>query len=124
MEYCRITFLGLEKWENHWLIPRPEMLLMPRTRVVHSLAIFLTKASLRLPCVFPSYIYNASSSFSFISSWLIIERDRETVACYSVVLASVTLSTVSLQAFLQSVTFNGKFLFPYIFISEDVNLGT
>ena len=48
-----------------------------RTRVVHSLTPFLTKASLCLPRVFPSYIYSAPSSFSFISSWLIIERDRE-----------------------------------------------
>ena len=50
---------------------------MLRTRVVHLLAPFLVKASLRLPCVFPSYIYSAPSSFSFISSLLIIERDRE-----------------------------------------------
>ena len=40
-------------------------------------ALFLAKASLRLLRVFPSYIYSAPSSFSFISSWLIIERDRE-----------------------------------------------
>ena len=50
---------------------------MLRTCVVHLLAPFLAKASLRLPCVFPSYIYSAPSSFSFISSLLIIERDRE-----------------------------------------------
>ena len=59
---------------------------------------------------FFSYIYSALSSFSFISSLLIIERDteRKTVTCYSVALASVNISSatsysVSLQAFLQSI---------------------
>ena len=75
----RITILGPEKRENRWLTPRLEMHLLLRTRVVHLLALFLTKASLRLPCVFPSYIYSARSPFSFISSLLIIERDREIV---------------------------------------------
>ena len=105
--------MGLEKWENHWLIPRLEMHLMPKTRVSLSLAPFLMKVSLRLPRVFPSYIYSVPSLFSFISFWLIFER--ETVAFDSVDLASVTLSTVSLQTFLQRVTFNSKFLFLYIF---------
>ena len=76
---CRITILGPKKQENRWLTPRPEMHLMLRTRVIHLLAPFLTKASLRLPCIFPFYIYSASSLFSFISSLLIIERDREIV---------------------------------------------
>ena len=58
-------------------IPRSAIHLMPKTRVGLLLAPFLTKVSLRLPCVFPSYIYSAPSSFSFILSWLIIERDRE-----------------------------------------------
>ena len=50
---------------------------MLQTRVVHLLAPFLTKVSLRLLCVFFSYIYSAPSSFSFISSLLIIKRDTE-----------------------------------------------
>ena len=74
---CQITFLGPEKQENHRLIPHPEMHLMPKTRVVLPLTPFLSKASLRLPCVFPSYIYSAPFSFSFISSWLIFERETE-----------------------------------------------
>ena len=74
---CQITFLGLEKRENHRLIPHPEMHLMPKTRVVLPLTPFLTKASLRLPRVFPSYIYSAPFAFSFISSWLIFERETE-----------------------------------------------
>ena len=86
---------------------------MPKTHVGLPLAPFLTKASLRLPRVFPSYIYNAPSLFSFISFWLIFER--ETVTFDSVDSAFVTLSTVSLQAFLQKVTFNNKFIFLYIF---------
>ena len=50
---------------------------MLKTRVVHLLAPFLTKASLRLPCIFPPYIYRAPSSFFFILSLQIIERDKE-----------------------------------------------
>ena len=90
---------------------------MPKTQVGLPVALFLTKVSLRLPRVFPFYIYSASSLFSFISFWLIFERERqrETVAFDSVDSASVTLSTVSLQAFLQRVTFNNKFIFLYIF---------
>ena len=78
VESCRITILGLEKQENHWWTPHPEMHLILRTRVIHLLAPFLTKASLRLPCVFPSYIYSAPSSFFlhfiFADYW---ERQRE-----------------------------------------------
>ena len=74
---CQITFLGPEKRENHWLIPCPEMHLMPKTHVILPLSLFLTKASLRLLRTFPSYIYSAPSSFSFISSWLIFERETE-----------------------------------------------
>ena len=76
---CSITILSPEKRENRWLTPHPEMHLMLRTHVVHLLAPFLTKASLCLPCIFPSYIYSEPSPFSFISSLLIIERDREIV---------------------------------------------
>ena len=74
---CQITFLGPEKRENHWLIPCPEMHLMPKTHVILPLSLFLTKASLRLLRTFPSYIYSAPSSFSFISSWLIFERETK-----------------------------------------------
>ena len=74
---CQITFLGPEKRENHLLIPCLEMHLMPKTRVVLPLALFLTKASLRLPHAFPSYIYSAPSSFSFISSWQIFKRETK-----------------------------------------------
>ena len=48
-----------------------------KTRVGPLLAPFLMKASLCLLCAFPSYIYNAPSSFSFISFWLIFERETE-----------------------------------------------
>ena len=74
---CQITFLGPEKQENYRLIPCPEMYLMPKTRVILPLAPFLTKASLRLLRVFPSYIYSTPSSFSFISSELIFERETK-----------------------------------------------
>ena len=59
------------------LIPRSEMHLMPKTRVGLPLAPFLTKASLRLLHVFPSYIYSAPSLFFFISFCLIFERETE-----------------------------------------------
>ena len=99
MESRQIIFLGPEKREDH-LVNSSKMHLIPKTRVSLPLAPFLTKASLRLSCVFPSYIYSAPSLFFFISFWLIF--DRETVAIDSVDLAftSVTLSAVSLQAFL------------------------
>ena len=54
-----------------WLITRSETHLMPKTRVGLLLTLFWTKASLRLPYVFPSYIYSAPSLFFFISFWLI-----------------------------------------------------
>ena len=82
---------------------------MPKTRVSLPLAPFLMKVSLRLPRVFASYIYSVPSLFFFISLWLIFKR--ETVAFDSVNLAftPVTLSVVSLQAFLQRVTLTVSF---------------
>ena len=75
---CWITILGLEKWECHLWTPRPETHLLRQTRVVYSLAPFLTKASLHLPCVFSSYIYTVLiPHISLISSLLIIERVKE-----------------------------------------------
>ena len=56
VESCWITILGLEKRECHWWTPHPETHLLRRTCVVYSLAPFLTKASLHLPCVFSFYI--------------------------------------------------------------------
>ena len=98
-----------------WLIPRSAMHLMPKTRVGLLLALFLTKALLRLLHVFPSYIYSAPSLFFFISFWLIFERERqrEIIAFDFVDLAFtfVTLSAINLQSFLQRITFNSKFLF-------------
>ena len=86
---CWITILDLEKRECHWWTPHPKTHLLRRTRVVYSLAPFLTKASLRLPCIFSSYIYNAHSSYFslFHLCWLLRETKRETVACYFVVLS-------------------------------------
>ena len=57
-------------------IPQSAIHLMPKTRVGLLLAPFLTKASLCLPRIFPSYIYSAPSSFFSISFWLIFVRER------------------------------------------------
>ena len=64
------------------LIPRSEKHLMPKTRVGLPLAPFLTKASLRLLHVFPSYIYSAPSLFFFISFYLIFERETKRDRCF------------------------------------------
>ena len=73
----KLLFWAQRSGKIIWLIPRSEMHLMPKTHVVLPLTPFLTKASLHLPRVFPSYIYSAPFSFSFISSWLIFERETE-----------------------------------------------
>ena len=73
----KLLFWAQRSGKIIWLIPRSAMHLMPKTRVDLPLASFLTKASLRLPRVFPSYIYNAPSLFFFISLWLIFERETE-----------------------------------------------
>ena len=107
----KLLFWAQRSGKIIWLIPWSTMHLMPKTHVNLPLAPFLTKASLRLSRVFPSYIYSAPSLFFFISLWLIFKR--ETVAFDSVNLAftPVTLSVVSLQAFLQRITLTVSFYF-------------
>ena len=83
----KLPFWAWRSGKINWWTPYPEMHLLLRTHVVHLLALFLTKASPRLPCVFPFYIYSAHSSFFslFHLCWLLRETKRETVACYFVV---------------------------------------
>ena len=113
---CQITFLGPEKRENHLLIPRPEMHLMPKHVSALCWPCFWRRHRFVYCALFlPIYIVLLPHFPSFHFGWSLRERQRETIAFDFVDLSSVTLSTVSLQAFLQSVTFNSKFLFPYIF---------
>ena len=73
----KLLFWAQRSGKIIWLIPRSTMHLMPKTHVNLPLAPFLTKVSLRLLRVFPSYIYSAPSLFFFISFWLIFERETE-----------------------------------------------
>ena len=78
----KLLFWAQRSGKIIWLIHRSKMHLMPKTHVGLPLAPFLTKASLRLPCVFPSYIYSTPSLFFFISFWLIFERETEKGRCF------------------------------------------
>ena len=106
----KLPFWAWRSGKINWWTPYPEMHLLLRTHVVHLLALFLTKASLRLPCVFPFYIYSAHSSFFpyfiFADYW---ERQRERPSLVtssflaSVNISSVTSHSVNIQTFLQSI---------------------
>ena len=105
-----LPFWAWRSGKINWWTPRPEMHLLLQTRVVHLLAPFLTKASLHLPCVFSSYIYNAHSLFFayfiFSDYW---ERQRERLSLVtssflaSVNISSITSHFISIQAFFQSI---------------------
>ena len=115
VEFVKLPFCAQESGKIIWVTPRSMMHLMLKTRVGPPLALFLMKASLRLPRSFPSYIYSVPSSFFSISFWLTWER--EMVTFDSVNLAFYFCHFICRQSlgFSSENHFNSKFLFLYIF---------
>ena len=118
VEFVKLFFCAQRSGKIIWVTPRSTMHLMPKTRVGSPLALFLTKASLRLPRSFPSYIYNVPSSFFSISFWLIWEREIVAFNSVNPAFTSVTLSTVTLKAFLQRIILTASFCFYFYFSSS------
>ena len=123
VEFVKLLFCAQRSGKIIWVTPRSTMHLMPKTCVGPSLAPFLTKASLRLPRSFPSYIYSVPSSFLSISFWLIWEREIVAFDSINPAFTSVTLSAVTLKAFLQRIILTVSFYFYfsssyYLFVAE------